>query len=111
MSGKKLEGEWLGWLQENLDRKCDPEPLLETLLKNHFDIDSIRQHMGLLFPEHSVLLKKYGVTQGGNPSGSGIDYIAISRPRLTRDDSGVNAQRFLTSRLQLYTVDDFLTEE
>ena len=54
---RALDGTWPAWLQENLDRKCDPEQLLGILLRNGFSPASIKSHMGSLFPEKSSFLE------------------------------------------------------
>ncbi len=111
MAGKKIEGDWLNWLQENLDRNCNPEELLGMLLKNDFDLNSIQRHMGLLFPKDSELLKKAGYTADARDQASGIDYAAIANPRITWKDSGVKAQQMLTDKLQLFTIDEFMSTQ
>jgi prolyl 4-hydroxylase len=111
MSGKKLEGEWLDWLQLNLDRGCNPGELLETLLKNDFEVASIQRHMGLLFPKDSALLKSTDFTVNPEDPAYLIDYTAIANTRLTWKDSGTHAQQVLTNKLQLYCIEEFMTEE
>jgi prolyl 4-hydroxylase len=106
MAGRRLDGTWPNWLQENLDRKCDPEQLLGILLKNGFSLDSIRQHMGLLFPANSPLVKD--TPYSDEPE---IDYASIAKARITRLDTGLNVQQVLTAKLQLYTLDNFMSEE
>lgn len=103
-SGRPLDGTWPKWLRENLDRKCNPEQLLGILLRNGFSVPSIREHMGTLFPASSALLAE----QAAEPL---IDYLSISKARVTRPDSGLNAQRIMTDKLQLYTLEDFMSEE
>jgi prolyl 4-hydroxylase len=105
MSKKRLDESWKGWLKENLDRKCNPEELLGILLKAEFSVDSIRECMGDKFPVHSDLLI------GTEIQKQELDYQALSTIRLTRPDSGVNAMKFMTGKLQLYIVDDFLSEK
>ena len=101
--GKPLDGTWPKWLRENLDRKCNPEQLLGILLRNGFSQASIREHMGALFPAASALLR-----EGGEEPA--IDYAAIAKARITRPDSGLNAQRLVSDKLQLYTLDNFMSE-
>ena len=105
MSKRRLDESWKGWLKENIERKCDPEELLGILLKNQFTVDSIRTAMGEKFPAHSELLGTLAEKE------SDIDYKAISQPRLTRPDSGLNVMRMVTDKLQLYVLDDFMTDE
>src|SRR4029078_877660 len=100
---KDLDGTWPAWLQENLERRCNPEQLLEILLRNGFSVASIRAHMGGSFPGASPLL--------GEPDRPAIDYQALARVRLTRPDSGLNVQQLVSDRLQLYTLDGFLSAE
>jgi prolyl 4-hydroxylase len=106
---KKLDGTWTQWLKENLDRKCSPEELLGILIKNGFALKSIRQHMGLLFPANSPLLKDIPDDSANN--GPDINYRAIANCRITRPDSGLNAYQVLTDKLQLYVLDSFLSDE
>jgi prolyl 4-hydroxylase len=76
-------------------------------MKNGFSVDSIRQHMGLLFPAGSPLLS--GIDYAcGSPE---IDYPAIARCRLTRLDSGIPVQQVLTAKLQLYVLDGFMNDQ
>jgi prolyl 4-hydroxylase len=107
MSKKKLDGTWPAWLKENLDRKCDPEQLLGILLKNGFGVDSIKDHMGTLFPAGSALLK--GTAHAND--GPNIDYDVISKPRLTHKDSGLNVLQMVSDKLQLYVLDGFMSDE
>ena len=107
MGMKKLDGTWPAWLQENLDRKCDPEQLLGILLKNGFGAESIQQHMGTLFPSGSPLLKGMGQAKDG----PAIDYTAVSRPRLTRGDAGLNVLQMVSDKIQLYVLDGFMSAE
>jgi len=105
--GRSLDGSWPEWLKENIGRQCNPEELLGVLLKNGFSVDSIRQHMGEHFPAHSVLL-----TMGADiHTSEGISYTAIANVRLTRPDTGLNVQQVVTNRLQLYVLENFLSEE
>lgn len=109
--GRALDGTWPQWLRENLDRKCDPGQLLGILLRNGFSAASIREHMGSLYPAGSKLLAG-APEKGGEPEFDyEFDYKAISETRLARRDSGLNAQQVLTSKLQLYTLDGFMSAE
>jgi prolyl 4-hydroxylase len=96
--GRKLDGTWPAWLQENLERRCDPEQLLAILLKNGFSLVSIRDHMGTAFPVHSALA---GGMPGADPE---ADYAAISAVALTRAHRPV-----MTPLLQLYMLEGFLS--
>jgi prolyl 4-hydroxylase len=106
LNNKKLDGTWPHWLRENLDRQCDPEKLLEILLKNGFGLASIQEHMGLRFPLGSPLLKNLN----DQPQTLGIDYPAIAQTRITRLDSGLNVQQVLNEKIQLFILDNFLSD-
>jgi prolyl 4-hydroxylase len=106
LRNKKLDGTWLHWLRENLDRQCDPEELLRILLKNGFGLASVQEHMGLLFPLDSPLLKNLNY----QPQLLEIDYPALAQTRITRLDSGLNAQQVVTEKIQLFILDNFLSD-
>ncbi len=103
MAKKRLDPGWTKWLNENLQRGCAPEELLAILLDNQFHIGSIKKGMGTRFPAHSVLAL---AAEGRGPEP--IDYGAVARPRLTRGDE--RAVRFDSDKIQLYTINDFLSE-
>jgi prolyl 4-hydroxylase len=103
MSTKRLDASWTGWLKENLQRGCNPEELLGILLKNAFDIRSIRDAMGSEFPDQSPLAL---AAERREPDP--IDFAAVASVRLTQPGSG--AQRFDSDRVQLYTLAGFMSD-
>jgi prolyl 4-hydroxylase len=105
MSKKRLDESWKGWLRENLERQCNPEELLGILLKAEFSADSIRECMGDKFPVHSALLA------GTEVGPQEIDYRTLANVRVTRPDTGLNALKLVTDKLQLYILDNFLSEQ
>jgi prolyl 4-hydroxylase len=107
MNKRRLDDSWKGWLKENIERKCNPEELLGILLKNNFTQDSIEECMGDLFPADSPLLQDLD----GKSGLEDVDHKAISRARIARLDSGLNAQQLLSDKLQLYTIDNFMSDE
>lgn len=104
MSGKALDASWGGWLDENLVRGCNPEELLGILLQHGFDIVSIRSAMGAKYPRHSPLAL-LAEKREADP----VDLQTIMTPRLTREKSG--AVRFASDKLQLYTLERFLSPD
>ena len=42
---------WLDWVNENLQRKCDPLEIGNILLKNKFTLPQIRKIMKDMYPE------------------------------------------------------------
>lgn len=94
---KQFDATWQGWLTENLERKCDPFELVSILQKNGFALSTIKEHMGSSFPIAPL-------------SGSLIDYRAIANVGLTRTESS-GAIKVPTEKVQIYTLEDFMTEE
>lgn len=103
MSTKRLDTQWSGWLSENVARGCNTEELLAILLRNAFDIRSIRSAMGEHFPEHSPL-----VHAAERRAPAPVDLATISNPRLAQP--GSCAVRVDTPKLQLYTLPGFLSD-
>jgi prolyl 4-hydroxylase len=103
MNKLHLDTSWKSWLQENISRKCDPEELLGILLQNNFALESIEKSMGKSFPAHSPLIKK----ASKDPARS--LHQELAEVRLTQPDSKKLVQKVLTSKLQLYTIDHFLS--
>ncbi len=87
---KQLDASWKGWLKENLDRQCDTKELRDILLSHGFAISSIKECMGSQFPAEEAP----------------IDYEALSNVRITHI-----AQKVPTDKLQLYTLEHFMTPE
>lgn len=103
MSTKRLDASWTGWLNENLQRGCDTEELLRILLLNAFDIRSIRSAMGVFYPANSPT-----ALRAENRAPDPIDHRAIANPPLVRAGSG--AVRYETDKLQLYTIERFMSD-
>jgi prolyl 4-hydroxylase len=103
MSRKRLDAGWTAWLAENLQRRCNPEELLAILLKNAFDLESIRHAMGAHYPAQSLT-----ALAAENRRPDPADHHGLAMVRITRPDSG--ARRFDTDKLQLYTIDGFLSD-
>lgn len=103
MSTKSLDASWTGWLNENIQRGCNTEELLRILLQNAFDIRSIRAAMGVFYPANSPT-----ALRAENRAPDPIDYQAVAYPRLARAGSG--AVRFPTDKLQLYTIERFMSD-
>lgn len=103
MSTRRLDESWTAWLNENIQRGCSAEELLGILLKNAFDIGSIRSTMGPHFPAQSP------IALAAEGRADPVDYRAVANVRMTRATSG--ATRFDTEKMQLYTLDAFLSAE
>jgi prolyl 4-hydroxylase len=102
VSSKRLDESWTAWLRENIGRGCNPEELLGILLTNAFEIGSIRNAMGTHYPAQSPL-----ALTAENRKPDPVDRATIASPWITLPESG--AKRFESDRLQLYTLEAFLS--
>jgi prolyl 4-hydroxylase len=103
MSNRRLDADWKGWLQENIQRQCAPEELLGILVESGFALGSIKECMGDYFPTYSPLLERVGETVPP------VDYPGLCHLRLTRQPHDPRIKQFPSPLVQLYTIEDFLT--
>jgi len=96
MRKRKLDGSWKSWLEENVERQCDPAELVTILLENEFDLDSIKESMADRFPASLEFF------DAARP-----DYRAISESRLTRQAANPQLWKVDTDKAQIYVLDDF----
>ncbi|MFZ4540450.1 MAG: prolyl hydroxylase family protein [Rickettsiales bacterium] len=89
-----LNDAWKAWLKESLDMGCDPVELRDILAKNHFPAAEIERQMGDKFPREGIVILP--------PE----DYLALSKVNITRIGT-----RYATDAMQLYTLDNFMTQE
>src|SRR5205085_11662673 len=87
------------WLQENLERRCDPKDLVAILLKNNFALSAIKAAMAATFPV------EFEFVGSGSPEPTPS---AIAAPPFTRERNP-KLTKIDTDLLQLYTLDDFLS--
>lgn len=107
-----LDNRWIGWVNENIARGCNPEQLLEILLKNNFAVDSIKQAMGAMFPAHSALLANLPPAQKASAISlvtPGVDHKKLSEIRITRLGVMDGVERIENPHLQLFVYKDFLS--
>jgi len=102
--GMQLGHSWRTWVEENIDRGCDPQELLGILVKHGFSLNSIADAMGNEFPGGPGSLEEASCGNIDEP-----DFRAISKPRLVRNKSGLKLQKVDTDKMQLYTLDHFMT--
>lgn len=100
-----MDKNWQEWAVHNLDRGCDPEQILESLLKQRFALASIQKVMGDKFPTYSPQLQ--GLIEQPAPSraDAGVDFNMLNNVNITRI-----AQRFPSDKVQLYVLDNFMSE-
>lgn len=103
MSARRLDASWKSWLRENIERECNPEELLEILIKNSFTLPSIKQAMGKHFPAHAPVLR----LAGEEPSP--VDHEGICNVRLTRRHEDARIRRFPSDKIQLYAIENFMS--
>ena len=97
-----LDGSWQSWLRENLQRGCDPQELLQTLLKHGFSEASVLNLLNDIAASLEVPDK---------PAASArLDYSALANPPLLQRPRSTGLRQIETELLQLFTLDDFLSE-
>jgi len=96
--------EWVSWLQGNLERKCDPSTLKTTLIENQFSEESIDHEIKAFTDRLS-----YKPTDGIKIS-EPVNHAEIAHPKLVKPDNGLNVLKVQTNKLQLYLIEDFLTD-
>jgi prolyl 4-hydroxylase len=95
-----LDQAWQNWLKENLQRGCDPQNLLDILLKNGFAEESILQSLAAIAASAEVSIS-------ASPANA-CDYAAIASPPLLKR-ALPNLQKVASDLLQLYALDDFMS--
>jgi prolyl 4-hydroxylase len=103
ISNTKMTPTWKDWVTTNLNRNVPRKTIYETLRKNGFGLGSIQNAMGIHFPEIE------GDETGRDTSKRSIHYDAIANCQLTRTDNP-DLKRVLTSKAQVFTWKNFLTE-
>lgn len=103
-----MDKSWLAWTEENLQRGCNPEEILGILMNNNFAVPEIRQAMGDKFPAHA---DQPAMTAVRPPNASGsVDHKSICEaPLLALGRAG--ARYFANPKIQLFTIDHFMTDE
>ena len=104
MSGKQLDHSWKAWVKQNIDRGCDPQELLGILVKQGFSRTSIADAMASKFPGGPGAFAEALRGSIGQP-----DFRAIAKPRLVGNKSGLKLRKVDTDKVQLYTLEDFMT--
>jgi prolyl 4-hydroxylase len=99
---RAADSSWQHWLKENLERGCDPQELLVTLLEHNFSEQSIMQMIGKINAGSDDTAHAQ--------SAAACDYAAIAAPPLLGRNLP-QLQEAATDALQLYTFDAFLSDE
>ena len=97
-----LDQSWLAWVKENIGRGCDPQDILGILLKNNFPLPDIRDAMGQHFPAYSALLPQVA---------AGVDHKALYEKPVVQLQRDPTFRRIDTPKLQLFTLENFLSEK
>lgn len=106
-----LEPSWQRWVEDRLERECDPQQLVGTLLKNGVPLSSIADSLGdrLTLGTATFEAPDNDVSLPPDPI-PGCDWAALMEPPLLR-----RRPHTLVSvggdKLQLYTLDDFMTAQ
>ena len=97
--------DWCDWLKLNIERGCNPVELMDSLVKNEFSLTSIKEMMGGNFP------KNMDDIQFKNEMNKRESYLRLSQISLTKLEGVLNVQKVPSGKLQLYQIEDFLSEE
>ncbi|HEU4603661.1 MAG TPA: hypothetical protein VFS24_16930, partial [Steroidobacteraceae bacterium] len=100
-SAPAIDIRWQNWLRENVQRGCDPHQLLQTLLDHGFSEESIMRTI-----TEMAARAQEGGAKAAQP---GPDYAAIANPPLLQR-APAKLQAVAPEILQLFTLDDFLSE-
>ncbi len=93
------DAEWQHWLQDNLARNCAPIELYQIMRTHGFSVSTIKIMMGTAYPTGIEL----------SEGKSDIDHLAISKVMDNAKPFQIN--KFDSDLIQLYTIEDFLTED
>src|SRR6185295_9943793 len=97
----KMDNRWRGWIQENLKRNVDMQDILRILLEKQFAVHEIKKEMGDHFPSYSLLL-------GPRPQ---PDYNTVNNVPLTKLGEALGVKRVDSPKIQIYTIESFMTAE
>lgn len=100
-----LELEWEEWLNQNLNNNCDPKGLYDIMLKNGFSDQSIIKMMG------EAQIGKVVVKESEPKNSINVDHQKLSTTPLGANDPNLKVNRFNTTKLQLFTIEDFMTRD
>ncbi len=95
---QSYQQEWQGWLDNNLERQCDPVELYNILRENGFNTTVIQRMMGEAFPSHLGMDQKIS-----------LDHQALYDTPLGKNDASLSVTRFDTDLFQLYIIENFMS--
>jgi prolyl 4-hydroxylase len=96
-----MDSRWQNWLRENVQRGCDPQQLLQTLLDHGFSRETIMRTL--------TDMAAHDETEVPSRAEPGLDYAAIANPPLLQRPPA-KLQTFAPELAQLFTLDDFMSE-
>jgi prolyl 4-hydroxylase len=102
--------QWQNWIQSNLDAGCDKDGIFKILLDEGFDYQAIKHHMAYEPSVAAVLLQNPLKTAQQNKIEQEQDQ-QVSTASVADFLYLPNAKRFNSSSVELYTVEDFLSEQ
>jgi prolyl 4-hydroxylase len=107
MQTENIDQDWKVWVDHNLQRGCNAMQICTTLLKNGFGLSDVETMMGRHFPKVSSM----EVAQQRSAAAEPMDYHKLSKTRITRTDSGEQVAKIVTDKAQIFTLNNFLTQE
>ena len=97
-----VDSEWLGWLSHNIAKGCNLQELVSILINNDFSRDSIEEAIHLMVQKNP---------QSANLVYDEIDYLNLAWPLFTRVDYPGSVFQIVNSKLQIYLIPRFLSQE
>ena len=104
-SAPYMSQSWRNWVQENITRGCPRMSIYDILRENGFGTGAIKMAMGEFFPETIAV-----DGEGRDASGRTLWHDAVSNCTITQSDDP-RIKRIPSSKLQIYTIENFLSEE
>ncbi len=95
-----MDEQWQQWMEENIERDCPLTDLIPILKSHGFSDKTICNAIATYVTKTPI----------NNYSHSGIDYYALSRTRITRPHPTMKWQQIPSDLLQIYQIDDFMSQ-
>lgn len=93
MARSEIDSAWSGWIRTNIERGCSKDDLARILIREGFDPQAVRRALHLKPHVERPIVQAHGPASAPTPA------------------TMANVRRFDSSRIELYTANDFLDPE